>query len=243
MSEYKKGRGSVLKFESPLSKGTLIKRYKRFLADVQLSNGEQITVHCPNTGAMTNCAEPGWEVFLSESANKKRKYAHTWELAKNEQGHYIGINTNNANKIVKAALAHGKISELAQYRKITPELKVGDSRIDFYLQGDELPDCYVEVKSMTLCENGIGLFPDTVTSRGTKHANELADLAIAGHRAVLLFCAQHSGIREFKIARHIDEKYALAVEEAQKVGVEVICYSCNFSSDFIELAHSVSIAD
>ena len=233
----------MLKFESPLIEAVLIKRYKRFLADVELDTGELITVHCPNTGSMTNCAQPGWKVLLSESANKKRKYAHTWELAINNEGHWIGINTNNANKIVKAALQQRKILELAEYGQIIPEYKIGESRIDFFMQADGMPDCYLEVKSMTLCENSLGLFPDAVTQRGTKHANELAELAKAGHKAVLLFCAQHSGISNFNIASHIDEKYAHAVAEAQKSGVEVICYGCNFSSDFIELAQSIPIAN
>lgn len=233
----------MVKFESPLIEAVLIKRYKRFLADVKLNNGDSLTVHCPNTGSMTNCAQPGWKVLLSKSANKKRKYAHTWEMAINDKGHWIGINTNNANKIVKAALQKRKIIELAEYSQITPEYKVGDSRIDFFLQGDGMPDCFVEVKSMTLCENSLGLFPDAVTQRGTKHANELAKLAALGNRAVLLFCAQHSGISNFNIASHIDENYALAVSEAQKAGVEVICYGCNFSIDFIELAQSIPIAD
>jgi len=233
----------MVKFESPLVEAVLIKRYKRFLADVKLNNGDSLTVHCPNTGSMTNCAQPGWKVLLSESANEKRKYAHTWEMAINDKGHWIGVNTNNANKIVKAALQKRKIIELAEYNQITPEYRVGDSRIDFLIQGDGMPDCYVEVKSMTLCENSLGLFPDAVTQRGTKHVNELANLVKLGHRAVLLFCAQHSGISHFNIASHIDENYAVAVAEAQKVGVEVICYGCNFSIDFIELAQSIPIAD
>lgn len=229
----------MIRYQSTLTKAVLLKRYKRFLADVRLSNGETITVHCPNTGSMTNCAEPGWIVYLSKSANKKRKYAYTWELAVNDQAHWIGINTNNANKIVKDAIQQGKIVELAEYNHITPEYKVGESRIDFLLKGDGMPDCYVEVKSMTLCEKGIGYFPDTVTQRGTKHANELAELAKKGNKAVLLFCAQHSGIIQYDIASHIDAKYALAVAEAKISGVEVICYGCNFSSDFIELAQAI----
>jgi len=233
----------MVRFDSPLIPAVLIKRYKRFLADVKLQNGDILTVHCPNTGLMTNCAQPGWTVLLSKSANKKRKYAHTWEMVIDNQGHWIGINTNNANKIVKGALEQRKIIELAEYNQITPEYKVGDSRIDFLLQGDGMPDCYVEVKSMTLCENSLGLFPDTVTQRGTKHADELAKLAKAGHKAILLFCAQHSGITHFNIASHIDAKYAQAVAKAKNVGVEIICYGCNFSNDFIELADSIPHSD
>jgi sugar fermentation stimulation protein A len=233
---------TVFNFSSALTKATLIKRYKRFLADVKLSDGEVVTVHCPNTGAMTDCATPGWTVYLSRSSNKKRKYAYTWEIAVNDKDEWIGINTHNANKIVKAALQNRSIVTLAEYNQIIPEFKVGESRIDFLLKGDGMPDCYIEVKSMTLCENGVGYFPDTVTQRGTKHANKLAELAQTGHKAILLFCAQHSGIETFSIAKHIDEKYALAVLEAQKSGVEVICYKCNFFSDFIELGQSIPIA-
>ena len=219
-----------------------MKRYKRFLADVVLPDGTTLTVHCPNTGAMTGCAEPGWQAFLSQSNNPKRKYAHTWELAKNHRDEWIGINTNNANKVVKDALHKRRIIELAEYSSIHPEYKVGDSRIDFFLQGDGMPDCYMEVKSVSLCdENGMGYFPDAVTQRGTKHANELAKLAKQGHKAVLLFCVQHSGIHSVKIAQHIDPKYAEAVRNAQDAGVLLLSYKCNFSIENMSLADALPI--
>jgi sugar fermentation stimulation protein A len=234
----------LITFTSSLIEATLLKRYKRFLADVILPNGDSLTVHCPNTGAMTGCAEPGWRVYLSQSDNPKRKYAHTWELAKNHRQEWIGINTNNANKVVKAALQNRHIIELAEYNSIHPEYKVGDSRIDFFLQGDGMPDCYVEVKSVSLCsEGGMGFFPDTVTQRGTKHANELAELARQGHKAVLLFCVQHSGINSVKIAQHIDPKYAEAVRKAQEAGVLLLSYKCNFSIENMSLANALPIVD
>ena len=234
----------MITFTSPLITATLVKRYKRFLADVKLSNGEALTAHCPNTGAMTDCAEPGWQVFLSQSDNPKRKYAHTWELAKNHRQEWIGINTNNANKVVKAALQKRHIIELAEYNSIQAEYKVGDSRIDFFLQGDGVPDCYVEVKSVSLCaEGGMGFFPDAITQRGTKHANELAELAKQGHKAVLLFCVQHSGINSVQIARHIDPTYADAVRKAQDLGVLLLAYKCNFSIENMSLADALPIVD
>lgn len=239
--QYMQNHQILFEFSSTLIKARLIRRYKRFLADVELESGEIITVHCPNTGAMTDCATPGWTAYLSHSSNAKRKYAYTWELVVNSDGHWIGVNTNNANKIVNAALQNRAIVELAEYNQIMPECKLGDSRIDFLLKGDGVPDCYLEVKSMTLCKNSIGYFPDTVTQRGTKHASKLTELAKAGHKAILLFCAQHSGIETFTIAKHIDVKYAMAVAIAQESGVEVICYGCKFSSDFIDLAHPIPI--
>jgi sugar fermentation stimulation protein A len=233
------------KFTSKLVKARLIKRYKRFLADVILENGDTTTVHCPNTGSMTHCAEPDWTVYLSQSDNPKRKYPYTWELSVNSEGHRICVNTAMANKVVKAAIEQRSIVELAEYNQIRPEYKVGNSRIDFFLQGDGMPDCFVEVKSMTLCEpnTNIGYFPDAVTTRGTKHANELAALAKQGHRAVLLFCVQHEGIESYAIAEHIDPEYAEALRKAEKDGVLILCYKCNFSMDIMELGYALPKAE
>ncbi|MBF7073831.1 DNA/RNA nuclease SfsA [Glaciecola sp. MH2013] len=233
------------KYTSALVKATLIKRYKRFLADVSLANGERVTVHCPNTGAMTNCAEPGWTVYLSESPNPKRKYKYTWELSEDNDNKLIGINSSFANKVVAEALQQRHILELAEYDQISPEIKVGDSRIDFLLQGDGMPDCYLEVKSMTLRDTGgeIGYFPDTVSKRGTKHAKELGMLAQQGHKAVLLFCVQHEGINSFDIAKHIDPEYAETLEDAQNKGLLLLCYKCNFSMDIIKLGEALPKAE
>lgn len=228
-------------FSSALTQAKLIKRYKRFLADVQLSGGEVITVHCPNTGAMTGCDDPGSLVYLSKSANPKRKYQYTWEYATDPKGNKICINTNNANKVVKEALLQHHISELSQYSHILPEQKVNNSRIDFLLQEDGMPDCYVEVKSATLAQDNIAMFPDTVTKRGQKHCYELAEIAQQGIRAALLFCVMREAVDQFKIAQSIDPDYASAINFAQSHGVEVLCYACDLGLDGIRLTHPILI--
>ncbi len=221
----------------PLIKGTLIKRYKRFLADVELENGEIVTAHCPNTGAMTGCAEPGYRVWLSESDNPKRKLAYTWELALTHQKHWIGINTHNANKLVKEALEHSRIASLSDYDTIRQEVKYGEhnSRIDLLLQDKNQPDCYVEVKSVTLLRQGKGYFPDAKTTRGTKHLQELTQMVTQGHRAVLLFCVQHSGIKNVMVASDIDPDYATAMGRAIDAGVEIMAFGCEMNEQKVEL--------
>lgn len=210
-----------------LQQGTLIKRYKRFLADVMTADGEQITIHCPNTGAMTGCAEPGFKVYYSTSDNPKRKYPHTFELAKNQFNHYIGINTVRANELAEQAINNGLVSELADYDNLQREVKYGEenSRIDIFLSGEGLPDCYVEVKSATLLldkDQQLGAFPDAVTTRGQKHLRELRRLAEQGNRAVLLFLVQHNGIKNVTVAEHIDNKYAEEFKKAIQAGVEIV---------------------
>lgn len=210
----------------PLSHGILLRRYKRFLADVQLPNGEQITLHCPNTGAMTGCANEGDRVWFSTSSNPKRKYAHTWELTETKAGHFICVNTQRANQLVAEALAEGWITELADFAEILPEQKYGEenSRIDFLLKGSQ-GDCYVEVKSTTLLtEQGVGMFPDAKTERGQKHLRELTLLAQQGQQAVIFFAILHTGIARFEVARHIDPKYADLLTHAQSQGVKMLCY-------------------
>lgn len=174
-----------------LSSGILIQRYKRFLADVKLPNGEQITIHCPNTGAMTGCANPGDIVWFSTSNNLKRKYAYTWELTQTQSGDFICVNTHRANQLVSEALKNKWIRELVDYDEILPEQKYGqeNSRIDFLLKQQNLLDCFVEVKATTLLtENGIGMFPDTKTERGQKHLRELIAISQQGQQAVIFFC-------------------------------------------------------
>ena len=226
-----------MEFANKLLKGTLLKRYKRFLADVQLENGQVVIAHCPNTGAMTGCAEPGYEVWLSKSDNPKRKLGYTWELAVNQLGHWMGINTNNANKLVAEALAENRLPELSGYSQISSEVKYGQesSRIDFLLHGsideEQRPDCYVEVKSVTLLQNNMGFFPDSKTLRGQKHLRELANVAKQGKRAVLLYCVQHTGIKSVRVAGHIDPQYALELEQAIGNGLQVLCYSVKISKE------------
>jgi len=219
-----------------LQKAILIKRYKRFLADVQLENGAVLTLYCPNTGAMTHCADAGDQVWYSTSNNLKRKYKHTWELTFSKAGHWICVNTARANQIVGEALRRGEIAALSGYDHIKAEVKYGceNSRIDFLLSSETKADCYVEVKSCTLLDKsfgeGKGFFPDAVTLRGQKHLRELMEMKQQGHRSILLFAVQHSGIKSVQPAGHIDAKYAALFEQAKQAGVEVICYYPEFST-------------
>lgn len=211
----------------PLANGILLRRYKRFLADIRLADGSEITIHCPNTGAMTGCANEGDTVWFSTSDNPKRKYAHTWELTETAAGHFICVNTTRANALVHEALEQKRINELTDYTVILPEQKYGNenSRIDFLLKADGMEDCFVEVKSTTLLtENGLGMFPDARTERGQKHLRELCTMIEQGKRATLFFAVLHTGITQFAVARHIDPVYANLFEKATACGVQVLCY-------------------
>jgi sugar fermentation stimulation protein A len=220
-----------MKFTPELESGVLIKRYKRFLADIMLPNGQEITIHCPNTGSMKNCLFPGEKVWFSSSDNPKRKYAHTWELMQTDQQHYIGINTGRANALAEEAINRQVITELLGYEHLKREVKYGseNSRIDILLTSQNRPECYIEVKSCTLLEDKMGYFPDAVTTRGQKHLRELIHMVELGHRAVLLFVVQHSGITSVKSARHIDPQYADLLEQAVANGVEVLAYKTALS--------------
>lgn len=231
----------MYQFTSALIRGKLIKRYKRFLADILLDSGELITAHCPNTGAMTGCAIPNVEVYVSKSNNPKRKYLYTWEYSSDLDGHRIGINTANANKVVKDALLKQYIVELASYGQVISESKLGKSRIDFLLQETGLPDAYLEVKSVTLAEQQTAFFPDTVTVRGQRHCEELARIAQTGQLAFLFFCIQRENISTFCIAKHIDKKYAEALEYAKESGVQVLAYQCHMSHMGIKIIDPVQI--
>lgn len=224
-----------MQFSSTLIQGTLVKRYKRFLADVQLPDGSIVIAHCPNTGAMTGCAESGWKVWLSPSNNPKRKLLYTWEVVLTDRDHWIGINTHKANAVVKEALLESKISELSEYKSLQAEVKFGEenSRIDFLLTDPEKEECFVEVKSVTLLENDRGYFPDAKTQRGQKHLRELSLIAKEGKRAVLLFCVQHTGIQSVQVASHIDPDYAKELKQAMLSGVQVLCYGCEISPEKI----------
>lgn len=231
-----------MEFIPPLKPATLIKRYKRFLADVTTPDGEVMTIHCANTGAMTGCATPGDTVWYSTSGNIKRKYPYSWEITQTADNHLICVNTLKANQIIEEALIAKNIPELSEYSEIKPEIKYGseNSRIDFFLSKKDLPDCFVEVKSVTLFERNQGYFPDTVTLRGQKHLRELTLIAKEGKRAILLFVALHSGIHVASAAAHIDKKYALLLEEAINNGVEVICYQADISVQQIRLGKKLS---
>lgn len=214
-----------------LKKATLLKRYKRFLADITLEDNTETTLHVANTGAMTGCATPNDTVWYSVSDNLKRKYPFSWEITQTQQKHFICVNTIRANQLTEEALNNGLIRELLNHSQLRREVKYGDenSKIDFHLCDQSGKETYIEVKSVTLLQNGQGYFPDAVTERGQKHLRELMAMAALGHRAVLLFAVLHSGINSVKPAQHIDVKYAQLLREARQQGVEVIAYKASFT--------------
>ncbi len=226
-----------MKFESPLSPGRLVRRYKRFLADVILDSGEQITAHTANTGSMLGCAEPGSAVWLSRSDNPKRKYAYSWEMV--EAGStLVGINTALANRLVAEAIEGGVIAELQGYEQCRSEVRYGveNSRVDLYLEDAERGACFVEVKNVTASiDEGIAIFPDAVSARGTKHLRELATMAKQGHRGVLCFCVQRGDVHEVRPADVIDPLYGETLREVLERGVEVIAYRADVSPEGIAL--------
>ncbi|MFV0574375.1 MAG: DNA/RNA nuclease SfsA [Vibrio sp.] len=242
-----------MKFSPPLQPATLIQRYKRFLADVTLPSGEEITIHCANTGAMTGCADKGNQVWYSTSDNPKRKYPNSWEISVDPQGHHICINTAKANHLVVEAIRENRIPELTGYDVLRTEVKYGqeNSRIDVLLESsgenNAIPPCYIEVKSVTLLQEeygkGCGFFPDTVTTRGQKHLRELIEVVESGKRAILFFAVLHSGIENVSAAHHIDSDYSKLLEQARAAGVEVICYKADISPEQITLIESVRFID
>lgn len=232
-----------MRFTPALMQGKLLRRYKRFLADIALADGTEITIHCPNTGSMRNCLFPGEPVWFSTSANPKRKYAHTWELMGTPEDGLIGIHSGNANALVEEAIKQGIISELSGYDSLRREVKYGDenSRIDLLLEGAQKPACYIEVKSCTLLEGEQGYFPDAVSLRGQKHLRELIQMVNLGHRAVLLFVVQHTQIHSVAPAEHIDPEYAKLLKMAALAGVEVLAYRCEISPTEIHLAQACPV--
>ena len=229
-----------MKFPTPLLSGTLIKRYKRFLADVRLDNGDIVTAHCANPGSMMGLKEAGARVWLSTSDNPKRKLKYSWELLEVDLGcgpHLVGINTNHPNAIVADAIADNRIPELAGYSSLRREVKYGNnSRIDILLQEDNRRDCYVEIKNVHLMRKaGLAEFPDSVTTRGKKHLGELAVYAQQGHRCVMFYLIQRTDAETFSLARDIDEAYAHTFDTTINSGVEAYAYSCTISAEGIDI--------
>ncbi|GEM73930.1 DNA/RNA nuclease SfsA [Vibrio sagamiensis] len=236
-------------FIPTLKSATLLKRYKRFLADIKLNDGEIRTIHCANTGAMTGCATPGDIVWFSTSDNPKRKYPNSWELSETGQGHKICVNTARANQLVVEAIKNNVITELQGYDKLQTEVKYGqeNSRIDILLTSPDKKSCYVEVKSVTLLDenttSGQGYFPDTITTRGQKHLRELTKMALNENRSILLFAVLHSGIEKVSAAHHIDAKYSLLLKQAQDAGVEILCYKAELNSAEITLTSGIKFVN
>ena len=235
-----------MRFTEPLIPATLIKRYKRFLADVVLASGEAITAHVANPGAMIGLAAPGSRVWLSKSAKPTRKLPYSWELVEVDLGaglELIGINTAHPNLLVAEAIAAGAVPELAGYATTRREVKYGrNSRVDFLLEGPNHPPCYVEVKNVHLMRKpGLAEFPDSVTARGAKHLDELAAATAGGARAVMLFLIQIGSASRFALARDIDPAYGAAFDRARAAGVETVAYRCIIEHAAIALAGPVPI--
>lgn len=223
--------------------GRLIKRYKRFLADIVLDSGEEVTVHCPNTGSMKNCADPGSKVWVLDSQNPKRKYPLGWELVEVEGQYLACINTGRANKLVKEAIERGLVTTLQGYESIRQEVKYGEnSRIDLLLEDRAQRRVWVEVKNVTLLEaENWGSFPDAVTTRGAKHLRELMNMVAQGDRAVMLFCVPHTGIERVRPADNIDPEYGCLLREAKRAGVEVLAYGAEINDQCITLERELPV--
>lgn len=235
-------------FPSPLLRGRLVQRYKRFLADVVLDTGETVTATCPNTGSMKGLTEPGSIVWLSTSDSKTRKYKHTWEMIENDLGAgpvLVGINTGHPNKILSEAIEAGMIAPLAGYVSLKREQKYGkNSRIDILLQDEAKGTAYVEIKNVHLMRKaGLAEFPDSVTERGAKHLGELADMVREGKRAVMVFLVQRGDAERVSLARDIDKVYGAAFDAAIAAGVEAIAVRCRLSQTEIVVDGLLPIAE
>ena len=207
-----------------LIRGTLVRRYKRFLADVVLEDGRTVTAHCPNTGSMKGCSEPGRTVYLSKSNNPSRKLAYTWELIQMTSS-LVGVNTGVPNQLVYQALSAGTVPELSGFESVRKEVTVAKgSRIDIVMEDRDGRQCFVEVKNCTLVKDGVALFPDAVTGRGLRHLSELARLVADGHRCAMFYLIQRTDAASFAPAAAIDPDYSRGLAAAAAAGVEVVAY-------------------
>ena len=218
-----------------LIQGTLIKRYKRFLADVELNDGTIVTAHCPNTGSMAGCSKPGRPVYLSSHNNPKRKLKYTWELIKMPTS-LVGVNTLVPNRLVVESIKAGVVPELSGYDSVDREVKINEhTRLDFVLTSHGKKSCYGEIKNCTLVNDGVAAFPDAVTARGLKHINELEALVESGHRCVMFYFIQRMDARVFNPADHIDPEYGKGLRRAVRNGVEMLAYDVQIDLKGIRL--------
>ncbi|HVK56105.1 MAG TPA: DNA/RNA nuclease SfsA [Burkholderiales bacterium] len=230
-------------FTFPLVEACLVRRYKRFLADVTFADGSSATASCPNTGSMMGVAEPGSRVWLTHAPSPTRKYDYAWELTETSAGVLVGINTSRPNALVAEAIEAGVVGELAGYISVRREFKYGveGSRIDLLLEGNGAP-CYVEVKNVTAAVTaGVALFPDAVSDRGSKHLRELMAMVAQGNRAVLVFCVQRGDVKAVRPADEIDPVYGRTLREAIAAGVEVLAYRADVGLSSIALVTSVPV--
>jgi sugar fermentation stimulation protein A len=235
-----------MRLPAPLLRGTLIQRYKRFLADVRLDDGRLVTATCPNTGSMIGLTAPGSAVWLSESDSPTRKYRFTWELVQADLGRgpaLVGINTGHPNKLVAEAIAARRIKALAGYPALRREVKYGKaSRIDLLLECPNKGLCYVEIKNVHLSRrHGLAEFPDSITERGRKHLAEMSDMVRAGHRAMMVYLIQRADARRLALARDVDPNYGAAFDAAATAGVEAIALRCRMSPEEILVDRTVPI--
>jgi sugar fermentation stimulation protein A len=231
-----------MNFGKPLIWAKLVRRYKRFLADVTLEDGREVTAHVANPGSMMGMADVGATVWLEPNDDPKRKLKYSWKLIEIGTA-MIGVDTGAANRVVKEALQSGVLD--LGYSDFKPEVKYGEgSRVDFLLTDDSKPDLYLEVKSVTMSRrNGLAEFPDSKTERGAKHMRELADMVSQGHQATVLFLVQRTGITAVDVARDIDPKYAQAFDAARAAGVQVVCYDCVIGVDGITFGKQLPLAN
>ena len=232
-----------MQINPPFYPATFIKRYKRFFADIQNEQGQLMTLHCPNTGSMKNCQVEGSACWYSLSDNPKRKLPGTLEIVTTSQGNLAGVNTAKPNHLVREAIEADLIPQLRGYQQIRSEVRYGEekSRIDLLLEDEKLGRCYVEVKNVTLDMGaGLAMFPDAVTSRGAKHLRELMAMVDAGHRAVLFFCVQLTGVERVEVAADIDPSYAQTMAQALAAGVDVMAWRTSINANEIVLEQAIS---
>lgn len=230
-----------MRFQTELIPARLIRRYKRFLADCTLEDGREVTAHCANPGSMMGLAEPGTKIWLEPNDDPKKKLKFGWRLVDHENGHFTGVDTSVPNRALRAALEAREVPALAAYDTVRAEVKYGEkSRIDFLLSAPDLPDAYVEVKSVTLSRQpGLAEFPDSVTARGAKHLEELAKMAQAGHRAIMLYLVQRTDCDRVTLAGDIDPTYLRAFDAGRAAGVEVIALGADISPQSIHVARDL----
>lgn len=232
-----------MQFQTPLVPARLIRRYKRFLSDIRLEDGREVTAHCANPGSMMGLADEGMKIWVEPNDDPKKKLKYGWRLVDHENGHFTGVDTAVPNRALKAALMAGDVPEFAAFSEVLPEQKYGEkSRIDFLLRGDGLKDAYVEVKSVTLSRQaGLAEFPDSVTARGTKHLGELAAMVAQGRRAVMFYLVQRTDCDRMTLAADIDPAYAAAFQAARDAGVEVVCYDTRISPEGVDIGKRIEM--